>query len=143
MDIKKIATRIAELVDEPPKKDDKPNLPVYKSRLEKNKPVDKKIEIKKPEEPGESEEADESKKLDNILEPSTEYSVQLELSLIADFEGDTSKSKLLNLLKKELVASVRSSMSTVAKELKLKPIKAVIKPLKIECAINDQSGIGK
>jgi hypothetical protein len=72
-----------------------------------------------------------------ILAPQTEYSIQLDLSLSADFEGNVDKQALINKFKADLTAAIRSGMSTTAKELKLNPIGARVQPINIECAVTE------
>lgn len=72
-----------------------------------------------------------------ILAPQTEYSLQLDLSLSADFEGSVDKQALINKFKADLTAAIRSAMSTTAKELKLTPTGARVQPINIECAVTE------
>jgi len=80
---------------------------------------------------------EETEKETGILAPQTEYSLQLDLSLAADFEGNVDKQALINKFKADLTAAIRSSMSTTAKELKLNPIGARVQPIRVECAVTE------
>lgn len=74
---------------------------------------------------------------EDMLIPSTEYSCQVELSLTADFEGVVPKQKLLKKLRTELVAAIKTGVTVTAREYHLEPTGVHVKPIKIECAIND------
>lgn len=91
------------------------------------------------EEPPEEPLEDPGEQTESILQPKTEYACQIELSLSASFEGATSKTKLLKKIKKELEVAIKNGLTTVARDLELDPISALVKPVKIDCAINDQA----
>jgi hypothetical protein len=76
---------------------------------------------------------------EGILEARSEYSCQIELSIVADFEGSANKNKLIKRIKKELELSIKNGLTTVARELELEPVSARVKPIKLECAVNDQT----
>jgi hypothetical protein len=73
----------------------------------------------------------------DILSPKTEYSIQLDLSLTADFEGSTDRQGLVKKFKDELVAAIKSSMSITARELNLTATGARVQPINIECVVNE------
>ena len=76
---------------------------------------------------------------ENILKPATEYSCSMEISLSVDFEGDVAKTSLIKKMKSEIIASLKTGMEQVAKDLGIRGTGAVIQPLKVECAVNDQA----
>ena len=76
---------------------------------------------------------------ENVLRPATEYSCRMEISLSADFEGDVSKKDLIKKLKSEVIASIKLGMEQVAKDLRVQGTGIVVKPLQVECAVNDQA----
>lgn len=89
-------------------------------------------DMKAKAEPVEVEEAETG-----ILAPQTEYSLQLDLSLSADFEGSVDKQALINKFKADLTAAIKSGMAVTARELKLTPVGARVKPIKIECSVTE------
>jgi hypothetical protein len=76
-------------------------------------------------------------KTDDILEPKTEFSCQVELSLTADFEGMIPKDKLLKKLKAEIVSALQVGVETTAREYHLKPTGIHVRPIRVECAVSD------
>jgi hypothetical protein len=72
-----------------------------------------------------------------ILLPQTEYSIQLDLALTADFEGSTDRQGLVKKFKDELVAALKSSMSITARELGLTATGARVQPINIDCAVTE------
>lgn len=72
-----------------------------------------------------------------ILSPETEYSIQVDLSITADFEGSVDRQSLTKKFKDELVAAIKSSMSITARELNLTATGARVKPVKIDCVVNE------
>lgn len=73
---------------------------------------------------------------ESVLEPSTEYSCRMEISLSADFEGDVVKKDLIKKLKSEVIASIKSGMEQVSRDLGIRGTGVVIKPLQVECVAN-------
>jgi len=80
-----------------------------------------------------------SKPRKDVLKPGTEYSLNVELSLTADFEGDSSKNKLLKKFQSELFAAVKEAVATTAKELSLRSTGVVMKPIEVAIAVTDLS----
>lgn len=76
----------------------------------------------------------------DVLRPDTEYSVNVEISLSADFEGASSKSKVLKKFQSELFAAVKEAVATTAKELGLRSTGLVMKPIEVGVAVTDVSG---
>jgi len=72
-----------------------------------------------------------------ILLPQTEYSLQLDLSLTADFEGNVDRQALTKKFKDEVVAAIKSGMSITARELDLSPVGVRVKPISIECSVTE------
>lgn len=73
-----------------------------------------------------------------ILDPLTEYSCHVELSLSADFEGSVSQKLLMKKFRSELGAAIRAAASITAKDLRLDPPTVKVQPIRFECATNDQ-----
>jgi len=69
----------------------------------------------------------------------TEYSCRIELILDANFEGQVSKSDLLNKIKEELRSSIKTSMKNVSDSLGLESIEVKVRPIVTECAVVDNS----
>lgn len=78
---------------------------------------------------------------DQLLSPETEYSCQVEISLSADFEGNVARQQLIRKLKSEIVAAIKAGVTTVAREFRIQATGVLVKPLKVEIAVNDQSSI--
>jgi hypothetical protein len=74
-----------------------------------------------------------------VTRPETEYSVNVELSLMADFEGTASKNKLLKKLQSELFASIKEAVATTARELSLRATGVLVKPIEVGVAVTDMS----
>ncbi len=74
-----------------------------------------------------------------MLRPETEYSVNVELSLTADFEGSSSKNKLLKKLQSELTAAIKEAVATTSRELGLRSTGVVLKPIEVGVAVTDLS----
>lgn len=77
----------------------------------------------------------------DILQNEIEYACRLELDLTAVFEGRTDQKKLLQLVKSELVSAIKASMTTVARSLNLSQNGVKVSPMRVECAVNDESEI--
>ena len=77
----------------------------------------------------------------NILAPQTEYSCQLDVSITADFEGNTTKSKLTKVLKSQVVKAIQAGVVTTSRELGIQATNILIKPLDIQVAVNDSASI--
>jgi len=78
-------------------------------------------------------------KKSGILKPETEYSVSVELSLTADFEGSAAKNKLLKKLQSELFAAVKEAVAVTANELGLRSTGVMLKPIEVGIAVTDMS----
>ena len=79
----------------------------------------------------------------DILLPITEYSIQIDLSISANFEGKTTKKDLVKRFKEELISAIRSSMSLTASALDLNPIGARVTPIKIQFEVNEEYDPGR
>jgi hypothetical protein len=77
--------------------------------------------------------------VESVLEPITEYSCQVELSITVNFEGNVDKENLLNKVKYELTSAVQTGMTTVARDFDLKSNGATIHPIKMQCDSNSDS----
>lgn len=73
-----------------------------------------------------------------MLRPVTEYSCRMDLSISADFEGKIPKDRLVKKLKAEMTAAVKAAMSIVARDFGLESTGVNVKPVRVECAMNDQ-----
>lgn len=80
-----------------------------------------------------------SKPKKSVLRPETEYSVNVDLSLSADFEGTTSKNKLLKKFQSELFAAIKESVATTARELGLQSTGVMVKPIEVGVAVTDMT----
>lgn len=74
----------------------------------------------------------------DMTAPVTEYSCQVELSLSADFEGTIDKQRLIRKLRTELSASIRAAMAIVARDFGMRSTGVDVRPVRVECAVNDQ-----
>lgn len=74
---------------------------------------------------------------EDILKTDPEYSCRIELDITADFEGITNKQALVRKIKAELLAAVKSGITSVARGLNLKSSGVKVRPLRLECDIND------
>lgn len=73
------------------------------------------------------------------LELPTEYSCQVDISLTADFEGDVARNHLLKKLESEILAAIKAGVASTAKAYGLQATNILLKPVRIECAVNDPS----
>jgi len=132
MDFRSIAMRVASgtMAARKKSKKSKKSRKTKKTKPRTSKPV-KPVE---PELPEEIEEEEES--TDSILKPKTEYSCQLQISIIADFEGEVDQSKLKKKLKTETINAVKAGVATTAREYNLEATQITVQPINIECAVN-------
>jgi len=79
--------------------------------------------------------------LSDVLAEPTEFSCNLDISLSVDFEGSTTKQQLVKRLKDELVTAIKSAVSATAQELDLQPSNVMVRPIKADCAVNDQGSV--
>jgi hypothetical protein len=75
----------------------------------------------------------------SITHQDPEFSCRVEIDLVADFEGATSKNKLLSKLKSEIQASLEAGMKTTARDLRIELKDVTVRPVKLDCAVD--SGI--
>jgi hypothetical protein len=66
------------------------------------------------------------------VKPGTEYSVQFKLMVSINFEGNVAKDRLIGKLHDELIAAVRTGMSTTAADLGVAGVGAKIKPIEFD-----------
>lgn len=78
----------------------------------------------------------------DVLEAEVEYACRIELDLTATFEGHAEREKLLKKVKAEIVSAIKSGMTTVARDLNLSQTGVTVRPIRMECAVNDESDIG-
>jgi hypothetical protein len=75
---------------------------------------------------------------ESLERPATEYSVRTEIAFSAEFEGKVSKDVLVKKLESEVMSALEGAIKVVSRELRLDPGRVLVKPLKMEIAINDQ-----
>lgn len=124
IDFRSLARRMASSNIEAAKKKSKKS---KKSKVSKPKKV-KKVPL--------DLEPEEEVMTDDMLEPKTEYSCQLQLSITADFEGEVDKNKLLRKLKNETINAIKTSVGITATEYGLDATKITVQPINVECATN-------
>ena len=73
---------------------------------------------------------------EDMLQSKTEYSCQLQISIIADFEGDVNKNQLLKKLKNEIINAIKSGVAITAREYNLEATNITVQPIEVECAVN-------
>ena len=78
-------------------------------------------------------------KRESLTRPTTEYSTRVEIAFSADFEGTVSKDILMKKLESELISALEASIQITSRELQLRPGRILIKPLRLEIALNDQA----
>lgn len=74
---------------------------------------------------------------EDVLADTPEFACRVELDITAAFEGKTNKAKLIRKLKAELVNSVETSIGLVARELNLASNGVKVRPLRLECDVNE------
>ncbi len=78
----------------------------------------------------------------DILAGTTEYSCNIELNITANFEGAVSKTELIKKIKDELKSAITASMQVVSKDLNLESTDAKVQPIRLDCSVVDDSGLG-
>ena len=76
---------------------------------------------------------------ESLERPSIEYSARTEIAFSAEFEGKVDKDVLIKKLQTELISALEASVKIVSRELRLRPGRILVKPLRLEVAINDQA----
>jgi len=76
---------------------------------------------------------------EDMTDPVTEYSCQIELSVSTDFEGRVEKQRLIRKLKAEITASLRAGMEIVARDLGMQSTGVEVRPVRVECAVSDHA----
>ena len=82
--------------------------------------------------------ADSLRERQGIDKPNTEYSARVELSFSADFEGTVAKDILVKKIEDEIISALESSVKIISRELQLHPGQVLVKPFRIDVAMNDQ-----
>jgi hypothetical protein len=80
---------------------------------------------------------------ESLEHPATEYSVRTEIAFSAEFEGQVAKDVLVKKLESEVMSALEAAIKVVSRELRLEPGRVLVKPLKLEVAINDQGDFGE
>jgi len=65
----------------------------------------------------------------------TKYSVQVNISISAEFEGNVSKPTLIKKIKSEVMASLEGAMNIVTRELRVQSNGVTIKPIKFDVKV--------
>jgi hypothetical protein len=73
----------------------------------------------------------------DTLKSETEYSCRIELNITANFEGHVDKSHILKKLKSELIAAIKSGVTTTSRELNIASTGVTVQPIRLECDVND------
>jgi hypothetical protein len=119
MDMNNIAIRVASM-----------NLEAAKKK--KKKPKKTGLKSKKPA------RVSQPRILESITAPETEYSCRAEISFSVDFEGNVSKDKLTRALKREIMASLGSAVTSVSRSFQISASNVLVKPIAFEIATSDQ-----
>ena len=72
-----------------------------------------------------------------IFHQEPEFACRVEIDLVADFEGEGSKAKLLKKLKTEISAALNSAMEITARDLRLDLKKVTVRPVSLDCAVTE------
>lgn len=110
---------------------------VRKSRSKKKKTPKKISQRGKKRKPRRVSQPTRDLMIQDMSVPQTEYSVSMDVSLSVIFEGHTDKSVLLEKLKKDVIASIETGVSTTARSCDLAASNLRVKPLKADVAVND------
>ena len=73
----------------------------------------------------------------DVLQAEPEYACHIELDITANFEGRVEKKALIQKIKAELLTAIKGSMTTVSRELNLSSRGVTVRPLRLECDVND------
>jgi len=76
-----------------------------------------------------------SKRQKEILVEEPQFACRVEIDLVADFEGEGSKSALLKKLKAEISASLKAAMGITARDLRLELKQVTVRPVSLDCAV--------
>lgn len=74
---------------------------------------------------------------DDVLSSGPEYACRIELDISTSFEGTASKDALIRKIKSSLLSAVKASMTDVARSMNLKSGGVQVRPLRLECDVND------
>ena len=77
----------------------------------------------------------------DISIPQVEYAVSMDVTLSVNFEGKADKSALLEKLKQEVITAIETGVSTTARSFDLAASDLRVKPLRVDCVINDTLSI--
>ncbi len=94
-----------------------------------------------PKKPAQRVKPSKTVKVDDFTKPVTEYSCSVDISLTADFEGMVEQSQLLRKLKAELIASLEAGVKSTARAYGLKPSALQVRPIRVDCAVADNSSM--
>jgi hypothetical protein len=72
----------------------------------------------------------------SMMTQEPEFSCRVEIDLVADFEGHTTKAALLRKLKREIQASLEAGMKTTARDLHISLNDVTVRPVHLDCAVD-------
>lgn len=74
---------------------------------------------------------------EDVLSSGPEYACRIELDISAAFEGAASKPALVRKIKSSLLSAVKAAMTDVARSMNLRSGGVQVRPLRLECDLND------
>lgn len=77
----------------------------------------------------------------DITKPPTEFSCRSEISVTVDFEGNTSRGRLLNALKREIKTGIDFALTSISRSHQLGVSNKNISITQTECAVVDSSTV--
>jgi len=80
----------------------------------------------------------------DVLDPGVEYSFKVDLSFVADFEGDASEiseDRLRRKFKAEILSAMKSAALMAAADFGLRATNIRVNPVVISSAVNDQTSV--
>lgn len=77
----------------------------------------------------------------DITKPPTEFSCRSEISVIVDFEGNTSRGRLLNALKREIKTGIDFALTSISRSHQLGITNKNISITQTECAVVDSTTV--
>lgn len=75
-----------------------------------------------------------------ILAPSTEYSCRIEMAIMTDFEGESSKGTIMKKLRGEMKAAIETAVKITARDLLLDSKTLSVKVVTFDCDVNSIDG---
>jgi hypothetical protein len=112
---------------------------VLEARKKKRKPKSRKKKAPISQAPVTSQDADWQDTSADVSRPQTEFGCKVDISLMADFEGQADRSALVKKIKAELINGLKSSMAIVSRDLGVDCTNVSVQPLKLDIVVNDQA----